>query len=263
MASSGNPDSTEHIIISHGSRRRLLAKPLTFELLMQRSCEIFGFAANTEVCAYFMYRNNLGNYVNMELDPSAYSFLKSGDELEWKSSDMSPAHSLSKEHDYHGPRYLGGGYEPTTPRPKVFIREDGSEQNGGWPLADEEDPTWAGGHEQTSPPGMWREDGGVNLDWRPENDISRGGVPWSPPPSNSRRSPTANAKYGVFSPRPRETPIDGDGWLRPLPSGYSPAPRTEGRWARDEGTPTKGPRRKAIRSAVKERFVEDDKDLIW
>lgn len=262
MESSGNPKTIEHIIIRHENRRRLLAKPPTFELLMQRSCEIFGFTANTEVCAYFMCRNSLGNYVSMELDPSAYFFLKNRDELEWKSTNLPPGQSWWDGDSHCGPRYLGGGYEPA-PRAEASVCEIGSEQNAAWApfnraQDDEEDATWVGGHVKTSPPGMSREVGRVNLDWRPENGVSRGGIVWLPrTPSNNttplRRSPTTSAERGVFSPGPYQKPISGNEWLHQMASEYSPI-RAETRWARDDGTPTKGPRRKAIESWMKETF---------
>lgn len=114
MDSPANLNAAAYIVIKHGNRRRLLSKPPSFDALMSRACEIFEFAPNTQVCAYFQYRNHLDNYVEMELDPSAYHFLKTGDELEWKCFDKSAPNTTSAGGD-HGPRYLGfGNTQPTT-----------------------------------------------------------------------------------------------------------------------------------------------------
>lgn len=263
MAFSGVTNTVDYLVIKHGSRRRLLAKPPTFELLMKRSCEIFGFAANTELCAYFMYRNHNGTFEDTELDPSAYFILKSGDELEWRTLSQ-PAAQVVSNGNHPGPRYLGGGYEPASPRRGSFVFKTASDYtcaccDYGWAHADDEarpnegqEAGWAKGGDQTATPSLeWASKKDVNLAWRPKDDKtafpfgdmhSLAGTIISPAPT----APVSGR--GLFSPRPGGKPLNGDDWLRPLPSGYQRPKPVKGRWGGwDEETPTRRWRRDSPR----------------
>ncbi|KAM7220692.1 hypothetical protein V8F06_003928 [Rhypophila decipiens] len=208
-------DTIEYIVISFGSRRRLLAKPPTFELLMKRSCEIFDFTADTRLCAYFMYRNRCGELVETELDPSAYSCVMAWDELEWKALE-SPARASFQDGQYRtGPIYLGAGHER--------VAEDGS----GHKLSEEE-------HVDDSPRSC-----------STDTEVGNFGASWDNEVINSWSYPSYDSLHDR---EVTSTPIGRSTNLLELIAGMykgatsSPTPKPDNDTISDDGWPANDPR---------------------
>jgi len=261
MASLETPGASAYIVIKHGNRRRLLSKPPSFDALMSRACEIFEFAPNTQVCAYFQYRNHLDNYVEMELDPSAYHFLKTGDELEWKCFDKAAPNAKrdadwgTADGDHNGPRYLGFGnglpadnngrstWGDVPPQWSVASEVPSSMRGYGWTPKYNKDSDWHSEEEDK---------GGDSTDeWGQAPDAAVRSSHGNESGDEGMGTPSRRNSWGedVFT-APTDDSVSGsvsgggggddDGanmWLRPMPRGPLPERASQTRWAPDSSPP--------------------------
>ena len=247
MASPGDLNASAYIVIKHGNRRRLLSKPPTFDDLMRRACEIFEFAPNTQVCAYFQYRNHLDNWVEMELDPTAYHFLKTGDELEWKCFDkpgpiVTPAQATA-DGNHDGPGYLGFGsvhIGSWVPFRDVPSGVPSSMRARGWGSTPQHQDSNYGGEGSTD---GWGRAPDITVRSGPGNES--GGEGWSTSRRNSWGEDVFTAQTdttvsGGGGGGGGDGNGDGDGanmWLHPIPCGPLPERRSRNRWSSESSPP--------------------------
>ncbi|KAL2260440.1 hypothetical protein VTK26DRAFT_5537 [Humicola hyalothermophila] len=87
--------SMETIVLFYGGRARVLAKPKTFDELLNRACSVFDIKPDT--IFYVSHRLPTGEMVTAELDPSAYHHIvKDGTSLRC-GPVAEPAHALGAQ----------------------------------------------------------------------------------------------------------------------------------------------------------------------
>ncbi|KAK0625214.1 hypothetical protein B0T17DRAFT_265779 [Bombardia bombarda] len=69
------------IVISCGNEHHLIAKPTTFEGFTAQVSRFFRFAPNSKVQFHMKYSQQSGATVEVAIDPSAYHFIKNGEQI--------------------------------------------------------------------------------------------------------------------------------------------------------------------------------------
>ncbi|KAK3317881.1 hypothetical protein B0T19DRAFT_405539 [Cercophora scortea] len=242
-----NPHAAEHIIISNGGRRCLIAKPPTFHDFMAQASLMFGFHQSDwydRVCARMDYRRPCGEFVTVELSHSSWAAVKDGEEVRCEFFNWIDTGALAQPHGPKSPPVRGpwdsnslpvppspnqSDFTLRTARPQDFVKE-----------RDPRDTDWS----ENGSLGDWNTgnaDKSKRVSWdlhapRPAHTISPDispSPPLSPPRWAESQKSTTPRMAGAWvtdasslgSPRSDTKTTEDDNWS-PRRSDGSPRPRS-------------------------------------